>query len=163
MEDFPEPQWGSMSAFSNGHMSPNRSPSFPTMMHPGVASDGAWDSNNKTPTGSAMMDNGDVTLSNGKTLNKITSFFGDDPDHTHPPQLPPTSTAMPVANGDHKRQSYARQLSFHSSRKHTTESPDKSRPRTPPQASSEVTPWVFQNHEVSNLVSNKRGLLGLML
>lgn len=149
MEDFPEPQWGSMSTFSNGDLSPTRSPSFPTLMHPGTASDGAWDSNDKRPSGSAVVDGGDMTRSNGKTLNKITSFFGEEPLETHTPQLLPPNTSMPVANGEYKRPGYARQLSLNGSKRNTPESPDTSRPRTPPQASSDVTPWVFQNHEVS--------------
>ena len=138
VEDFPAPQWGSMSNFSNGDdMSP--SPTLPEYVHPGMVSDGALDTNDHQTSG------------NTQNLSKISSFFGEDPDDPKPPNLQTPQPTTPDSRGEDKRPGYARQLSWGGSKKSKPSSPDGSRPRTPPQASSEVTPWAYQDHAVSQL------------
>lgn len=152
MEDFPEPQWSSMSAGSNGGMSP----SFPTLMHPGKESDGVGgrnseDDRNPSITSAGTDSSQKPTRANANSQNKMAAFFGASPDElarrsSSNLQLPSPST--PNSHNENQRPSAQRQGSW-AGRNGPPASPDSSRPRTPP--SSDVTPWAYQDPQVSML------------
>lgn len=143
-----------MSTQSNGDWSPTRSPSFPSLMHPGTASDAYSPTHERRPSvASGMTEDSQTSIRyQNKTLNKIHSFFGDDPDAERSSSQ--SNLHVPASPNSHhadKKPGYSRQLSWTSNKKDTKSSPDASRSRTPPQASSEVTPWAFQERSVSRI------------
>lgn len=145
-EDFPQPNWGSLPR-SNGELSPGSSP-FPTYMQTmSPPSNGAiGDDRRPSMASNTTVGSDSSSRTNSKSLHKIQSFFGDDPNE-------PQSRIQPPHASDQKRPNFPRQLSvnsaFSANKKSRQPSPDSSRPRSPLPGSSDVTPWEFQDNEVN--------------
>lgn len=83
---------------------------------------------------------------------KLQDFFGEDPNavaRTQSTSTFPTLPSEPDA-ATAARPSFLRGRSFlnESAKPSRPVSPTNNRPKTPPQVSSEVTPWLFQDRQV---------------